>query len=254
MTAGPASPGRARPGLWPPRGPVLAGLVALAGALAGTLHAQASADSLLDRAARAVAAARTMRAAFEQTVTNPDIRESRTSRGEFAQQGAARFAMRFSDPPGDAIVADGHNVWVYLPSSSRGQAIKLPLVQGAQLDLVSQLLTSPRTSYRITDGGTAQLAGRTVAIVRLQPRVEGTPFARATLWLDVENALVRQLEAVELSGMVRRIRFTDIRTDVELPKEMLTFMVPPNVKVIDASGLLPARPQGGPPHGDSSRP
>jgi outer membrane lipoprotein-sorting protein len=229
----------------------LPGAIVVAGALAVpfSLGAQAPADSLLDRAARAVTAARTMRAAFEQTVTNPDIRQSRTSRGEFAQQGAARFAMRFTNPAGDAIVADGSNVWVYLPSSARGQALKLPLAQGAQLDLISQLLTSPRTSYHVSDNGTAQLAGRRVAVIGLRPRVDGTPFTRATLWLDAEHALVLQLEAVELSGLVRRIRFTDIRTDVELPKELLTFAVPPNVKVIDATGLLPARPSGGPPPG-----
>jgi outer membrane lipoprotein-sorting protein len=209
--------------------------IALAASIAG---AQTAADSLLERAAQAVAQARTMRASFEQTVTNPDLKQSKDAKGEFGQQGASRFAMRFSDPPGDAIVADGQNVWVYLPSASKGQAIKLPLTQGAQLDLFSQLLTAPKTSYKVTDGGRAVVNERPVQIVKLEPKVPGTPFSKATLWIDRDNALVRQLEAVELSGLIRRIRFVDIRTDVELPAGFLKFVVPEGVKVFDAAGLF----------------
>jgi outer membrane lipoprotein-sorting protein len=212
--------------------------VALLAMGAASARAQSSADSLLDRAARAVAQARTMRANFEQSLTNPDLKETKTSRGEFGQHGAARFAMRFTDPPGDAIIADGTAGWLYLPSASRGQALKLPLTQGSQLDLISQLLTSPRTSYKITDGGSATVSGRSVLVVHLQPKVQGTPFSRATLWLDKEDALVRQLEAVELSGLIRRIRFIDIKTDVDLPAGYFAFKVPEGVKVIDAGALL----------------
>jgi outer membrane lipoprotein-sorting protein len=211
---------------------------AVAAATAHAASAQSLADSLLERAAKAVAQARTMRATFEQTVTNPDLKQSKNSKGEFGQQGASKFAMRFTDPPGDAIVADGQNVWVYLPSASKGQAIKLPLTEGAQLDLFAQLLTSPKTSYKITDGGRATIGERPVQVVQLDPKVPGTPFAKATLWIDRENALVRQLEAVELSGLIRRIRFADIRSDGELPANFLKFVVPEGVKVFDASGLF----------------
>jgi outer membrane lipoprotein carrier protein len=210
-------------------------------ACASTAHAQ-STDSLLDRAARTIASARSLKSSFEQTLTNPDIHETKTSRGEFVQQGAARFAFRFTDPAGDAIVADGSAIWVYLPSASRGQAIKLPIAQGAQLDLLTQLLTAPRSNYVITDGGASDLGGRPVQMVTLKPKAEGMPFQKATLWLDRESALVRQLEAVEPSGLIRRIRFTDIRTDVDLPKDALTFVVPPDVKVLDASGLFGIKP------------
>lgn len=203
--------------------------------------APAAPDSLLDRAARAVAAGRPMKAAFEQALTNPDIGETKTSRGEFAQQGAARFAFRFTEPAGDAIVADGSALWVYLPSSARGQVLKLPIAEGAQLDLITQLLTAPRTSYNITEGGLDRLGGATVAVYRLTPRIQTAPFVRATLWLDTATALVRQLEAVEPSGLIRRIRFQDIRTDVTFAPGTLTFAVPPNVRVVDASALLGGR-------------
>jgi outer membrane lipoprotein-sorting protein len=231
--------------------PRLFALAALLAALArpmATLRAQgttgasttpsAATDSLLDRAARAMASARTLRSAFDQTLTNPDTRTVKTSHGEFTQQGASKFAFRFSDPAGDAIISDGSAIWVYLPSSARGQALKLPIAQGAQLDILAQLLTRPRETYKVAESPGEEMASRPVAVVVLTPKVPNAAFTRATLWLDREDAVVRQLEAVELSGLVRRIRFRDIRTDVELPKDALTFVVPPNVKVLDASSLL----------------
>ncbi len=212
--------------------------------------AQAAADSLLERAAALVAAGRTIRASFEQTLTNPDIRQTRTSRGNFAQQGPSRFSFRFTDPAGDAIVADGAALWIYLPSSARGQALKLPIAQGAQLDLLTQMLTAPRATYTVQLRASESIDGRRTTVLQLTPRQADAPFARATLWIDPDDALVRQLEAVEHSGLVRRVRFREIRTDVELPRDALQFAVPAGVKVIDASGLLGLRP----PSGSATRP
>ncbi len=203
------------------------------------LAAQSTAgDSLLDRAAQTLSAGRPVRANFEQTLTNPDVRQTRTARGEFAQQGPSKFAFRFTDPAGDAIVADGAAIWVYLPSSARGQVLKLPIAQGAQLDLITNLLTLPRANYAVTERPVGEIAGNAVSVFVLTPKAANAPFTKATLWIDRDNAVVRQLEAVELSGLVRRIRFTNVRTDGELPTAMLTFVLPAGVKVLDASGLL----------------
>lgn len=217
----------------------LSALVLAVCALAASLGAQGQqTDSLIDRAARSIAAGHTLRALFDQTLTNPDTRQVRTSHGEFVQQGPSKFAFRFSDPAGDAIVADGMAIWVYLPSTARGQALKLPIAQGAQLDLLSQLLTNPRVTYKVSEGAQEEIASRAVSVLTLIPKAASAPFTKATLWIDREDASVRQLEAVEPSGLIRRIRFRDIRSDVDLPRDALTFVVPPNVKVIDATALL----------------
>ena len=158
------------------------------------------------------------------------------------QQGPSKFAFRFTEPAGDAIVADGTTLWVYLPSSARGQVLKLPIAQGAQLDLLTQLLTAPRTSYTVTEGPAGEIGSRAVSVFTLVPKSPNIPFTRATLWIDREDALVRQLEAIEPSGLVRRLRFRDIRIDVELARDALTFVVPANVKVLYASGLLGVKP------------
>ena len=52
--------------------------------------------------------------------------ETPESRGTLYQEGKNLFAMRFSDPPKDAIVADGTWLWVYTPSDSPGQVPQFP--------------------------------------------------------------------------------------------------------------------------------
>ena len=153
-------------------------------ALAGAQSA--AGDSLLDRAARGVATARPIRANFEQTLTNPDVKQVRTARGEFAQQGPSKFAFRFTDPAGDAIIADGAAIWVYLPSSARGQALKLPIAQGAQLDLITQLLTLPRASYAITERPADDISGHAVSVFVLHGR-EGEEFQATVLQIERER-------------------------------------------------------------------
>src|SRR5688572_1139728 len=90
-----------------------------------------SVDQTIDRAVAAWQAAKTVRASFEQTLTNPLTGRDVTARGEFQQQGRNRVDIRFTDPAGDRIVADGKVLWIYLPSTTPGQVIRSTLAQGA---------------------------------------------------------------------------------------------------------------------------
>src|ERR671931_1994598 len=89
--------------------------------IGGSSLAAQSTDRVLDRAVSAWAKVKTARATFEQTVTNALTGSSANARGDFQQQRPHKLSIRFTDPSGDRIVADGASVWVYLPSSAPGQ-------------------------------------------------------------------------------------------------------------------------------------
>ena len=124
-------------------------LAALALSAAGQAYAQNTAADPLDRAATTYTSRRTLRATFKQTLTSPATRTVRNATGEFFQEGP-RFALRFSDPAGDAIVSDGSAIWVFLPSTSKGTVMKVPRQLGAGLGVMSQLLSKPREHYAVT--------------------------------------------------------------------------------------------------------
>jgi outer membrane lipoprotein carrier protein len=200
---------------------------------AQTLSAQ-SVDQTIDRAVAAWRAAKTVRATFEQTLTNPLTGSAVTARGEFQQQGRNRIAVRFTDPAGDRIVADGRVLWIHIPSTTPGQVIRSSLTQGANsVDLTGQFLTAPRSKYNISAAGTTNVGGRPAHGLLLVPKREGNqPFTRATVWVDDRDGLVRQFEVTDQNGLTRRIRLTSINVNVPVDAAAFRFTPPPGVRVV----------------------
>src|SRR5437588_6167358 len=102
-------------------------------------------DQTITRAIAAWSRVKTLRATFEQTVTNPITGSSMSSKGELQQRKPNRLAINFSDPAGDRIVADGKHVWVFLQSATPGQVIRMSTtdVGAANTDLIGQFLSTP---------------------------------------------------------------------------------------------------------------
>lgn len=194
--------------------------------------------ALLERAGRAYKGARTLRAAFTQELVNPRTRTHLLSTGEFFQKGAQLFAIRFSQPAEDRIVSDGRVLWVYSPSTARGQVFKMERAAGAGLDLASSVLTEPARRYTVTALGDTTLDGYAVRAMLLVPRSPNAPFLRANIWLDAANALVRRAVFTEASGLVRTVTFTAIRTGTTLPRDVFRFTPPEGVRVIDQAAML----------------
>jgi outer membrane lipoprotein carrier protein len=209
---------------------------------AGQAPAMSPGDStalaLLERTSRAYLSARTLRAEFIQTLTNPRTGNIMRARGEFLQRGPQQFAFVFTEPAEDRIVADGEILWLYLPSTAKGQVLKVPRAAGAGLDLAASVLREPRARYRVEGGDESLIDGRAVRAVRITPRTSDAPFARGTLWIDTQDALVRRAELTEHTGLVRLLDFTRVRTGVELPRDAFTFTPPPGVRVIDQAAML----------------
>ncbi len=78
---------------------------------------------ILDRASRSFDTVRTLAADFTQIVDNPMLGDPDTTRGRLFQRRPNYFAMRFSEPKNDRIVADGRRLWLYTPSTTPGQVI-----------------------------------------------------------------------------------------------------------------------------------
>lgn len=202
---------------------------------APVLHAQSS-DQILDRAVAAWSKVKTARASFEQTITNSLTGSSANARGEFQQQRPNRLAIRFTEPAGDRIIADGTFIWIYLPSSQPGQVIKRSAADGGAvpLDITGEFLTDPRTRYDVTGAGSSTVAGHAAHALVLLPK-EGTQkqFDKATIWVDDDDGLIRQFEVVEPSGVTRRIRITSLEPNASVDRSVFSFTPPAGVRVVE---------------------
>jgi outer membrane lipoprotein carrier protein len=208
-------------------------LAALAAAPAGMAAQDAAA--IVGRSSTVYRSLTSLSADFVQVINNPMI-DSATSKGTLVQAGQDKLAMRFTDPSGEAIVIDGQYAWVYTPSTTPGQVIRMRVPSGGPVygyNILAWLLDRPAERYKASYVRSDRVEGRTVDVVQLEPAVPDLPFDRAVLWLDKADGLPRRLDITEHSGATRTLILSKVRTDGSLPKDTFTFKVPSGVRVVD---------------------
>ena len=174
------------------------------------------------------------RADFVQVIADSMLGQLVT-KGRLTQSGSSKLSMRFTDPAGDAIVMDGQALWVYTPSTTPNQVIKLPPPSGPNFgpNVVAWLLDKPTERYQITYVRADYLDGSPVDLIRLTPLDQSLAFARAVLWIGREDALPHRVELRERSGTVRTLTFSRIRTNQPIADDLYQFEVPSGVRVVE---------------------
>ena len=201
---------------------------------------QSSVDAIIDKAVATYNKTKTSRGTFEQAITNPLTGSTVKAIGEFQQQREpARFSFRFVQPKGDMIIGDGKWLWVYLPSSTPGQVIKVPMTDGGagSLDLASRFFDSPKTRFTIADAGTATVAGRAAHALVLKPKSSTEPFTQAKVWIDNADGTLRQFETVEPSGITRLVTVTAVTPNAVVDQKSFSFKPPKGTRVVDQTVL-----------------
>ncbi|MGH7645482.1 MAG: LolA family protein [Gemmatimonadales bacterium] len=192
---------------------------------------------ILDRASAAYATVRTLSADFVQVVVNPLVGGPDTTRGRLYQMRPNHFAMRFSDPRGDRIVADGRYFWVYTPSTTPGQVIRagIPDAGPTGPNLIGQFVEAPRERYRARYLRADSLATGWADVVALARRADdgSPPWTEAVIWVDRHDGLLRRIEIVETSGQRRFIALRNLKVNAGVPTGEITFSPPAGVRVVD---------------------
>jgi outer membrane lipoprotein carrier protein len=197
-------------------------------------HGQ-DAQGIVGRSSRVYRSLSSLKADFVQVIDNPMI-DSAESRGTLVQAGNDKLAMRFSEPPGEAIVIDGEHVWVYTPSTTPGQVIRMAVPSGGPVygyNMLAWLLDRPAERYSARYVRPDKLNGRAVDVVELVPAVPDLPFERAIVWLDKEDGLPRRLEITEHSGATRTLTLSKMRVNQSVSDRTFAFDVPSGVRVVD---------------------
>lgn len=193
------------------------------------------AQAIIGRAAKVYRSLKSLQADFVQVIDNPMI-DSAESRGTLVQAGPGQLAMRFSDPPGEAIVIDGKHVWVYTPSTVPDQVVRLKVPSGGPAygyNLLAWFLDRPTERYKPSFLRTERADGRTLDVIELIPAVPDLPFTKAVVWIDRQDALPRRLEIQEQSGATRTLALTRIRTNQPVSEDTFRFKVPKGARVVD---------------------
>jgi outer membrane lipoprotein carrier protein len=189
----------------------------------------------LDRASAAYQTIRTLSAQFTQVITNPLLGAPDTTRGKLYQMRPRHFAMRFTHPRGDRIVADGRHLWLYTPSTTPGQVIRtaIPSAGTTGPNLIAQFVERPRERYRARYVRADSVAGRVMDVVELVPKTDDLPYSKAVVWIDRNDGLVRRIEIEETSGQRRTLVLAKVAVNRGVPGREFTFSPPAGLRVVD---------------------
>jgi outer membrane lipoprotein carrier protein len=190
---------------------------------------------VLDHASQVYQTISTLSADFVQIVANPMIGAPDTTRGRLYQMRPSRFAMRFTDPKGDRIVADGRYLWLYTPSTTPGQVIRsrIPQYGTTGPNLIGQFVEHPRERYTARYVRADSLADGMADVVTLKPKAGDEPYTAATIWVRRDDGLVRRLEITEASGQERTVVLANLKVNAGVPGREFAFSPPGGVRVVD---------------------
>jgi outer membrane lipoprotein carrier protein len=188
---------------------------------------------ILQEASDRYSAIRSLRARFTMNTVNPLLRTTTTSRGLLHQVRPDRLALRFTDPDGDVIVADGQHFWMYYPSVNAQQVVRTQAgAAGTTVDLQAQFLGDPVRRFEHTLDGTEAVGGRETYVMTLVPRQQAE-FKRLRVWIDAQDRLVRRFEVTELNDVVRRMELENLELNPTIAAETFRFTPPAGARVID---------------------
>jgi len=172
---------------------------------------------------------------FVQVVTNPMLGTPDTTRGRLYLVRPSRFAMRFTIPAGDRVVADGRHLWLYTPSTTPGQVIRtaIPATGTTGPNLIGQFVERPRERYTARYLRGDSLDTGLADVVALAPKGVDVPYASATIWVDRNDGLLRMVDIVETSGQHRTVILRRLRVNRGVPGREVTFSPPAGARVVD---------------------
>jgi outer membrane lipoprotein-sorting protein len=205
-------------------------LVTLISALLAPPQADKSIE-VLASAAEAYRQATTLRSEFIQRIEITALEREAEGRGVVYQKKPNLFLMKFEEPAGDVVVADGEWFWMYYPSAQPDQVIRTAIDQTAEgATLGGEFLVNPADRYVATYVDIEELDGRAAHLVALVPKYEA-PYTLVRVWIDAADYLVRKFEIYEENETIRTIILRNVEAGVDLPSDLFQFTPPPGVEV-----------------------
>ncbi len=171
-------------------------------------------------------------AVFDQEFNNLLLGVTTLSTGNLCQKRPNFFSMRFTDPAGDALVADGEHFWVFYPSVDSVQVLQFAMEdRPGGMDFHREFLDEPAEKYELTYRGEEAVAGRSTHLVHAQPREPGR-FKEARIWLDAARFLILKIQVEEENGSVRTVALSEIDLDPAEDPDRFRFTPPPGTQII----------------------
>lgn len=181
---------------------------------------------------KALRAAGTLQARFEQLYYSMSVAAPLRERGELSFQRPNRMRWEYRDPQDKVFLFKDGVFEMYIPEEKTLTRSRVSQ-EAYESDILGILLgaRSFAEAYVIENNPFPTDAER-VRQIRLTPREEGE-FSHILLEIDERTWLLRRAVFIEWAGNKREFIFSQVRTNVRLPARLFELKVPPDCEIID---------------------
>jgi outer membrane lipoprotein carrier protein len=235
--------------------PCLVGILAVSPATDSISQTVPSAKSLARLLEEHYRHPQTLRAVFLERYSEGQ-KQSRIESGTVYFKRPGRMRWEYDSPEKKLFLADGKNVWFYVPYDHT--VTKAPVRESSDWRTPLALLTGKVELARLcsrVDLIEQQGVPASHAVLRCWPKgekkapaqtepsqpVEGPPgdadFTEVLLEVDTSSGELARIEIRQPGGIELEYRFGDWQVDIALADDMFRFQVPAGVAVVDGSAL-----------------
>jgi outer membrane lipoprotein carrier protein len=156
--------------------------------------------------------------------------------GRISYKAGNRMLIEFSNPPGQKIVSDGKNMWIYIPSMNVVAQQDLKQDSGSIFSSASgnglkRLFSKYHYKFASKTQPEKQPDGAMQYTLLLKQRESRSGFRTIKLWIS-EDFIIKKALGESSTGKSIEIQFYNMKTNIALQNGMFQFDIPSQAKII----------------------
>ena len=199
--------------------------------LSGNLsHAETSEQHALDAVQKNYEKVLTYEAEFIQKSYIKMMGKTQDVKGTVTIKKPGKMKWSYGAPDTQILISDGSTLWLYVPDEE--QATKVPIESIYSSNTPALFLAGKGKLMQTFNVESVNLDKDPIRIT-LTPKADDQALTRLQLFADKKNYQITGSTVYDKLGNKTEIRFSNIKTNREIPEKTFQFQAPANVEVLD---------------------
>ena len=199
--------------------------------LSGNLsHAETPEQHALDAVQKNYEKVLTYEADFVQKSYIKMMDKTQDVKGTVSIKKPGKMKWSYGAPDTQILISDGSTLWLYVPDEE--QATKVPIESIYSSNTPALFLAGKGKLMQTFNVESVNLDKDPIRIT-LTPKADDQALTRLQLFADKKNYQITGSTVYDKLGNKTEIRFSNIKTNREIPEKTFQFQAPANVEVLD---------------------
>ena len=193
-------------------------------------HAETSEQDALDAVQKNYEKVLTYEAEFIQKSYIKMMDKTQYVKGTVIIKKPGKMKWSYGAPDTQVLISDGSTLWLYVPDEE--QATKVPIESIYSSNTPALFLAGKGKLMQTFNIESVNLDKDPIRIT-LTPKADDQALTRLQLFADKKNYQITGSTVYDKLANKTEIRFSNIKTNREIPEKTFQFQVPANVEVLD---------------------